>query len=205
MRSTGRITLLAVILTVVLVAMACGLAVAQVQNVAAQVVHRGGLTSKGGNITVQTAAGTTTAQIAATTGNTTIGGTLTVSGNATLPYTPIVSETTAARTVTSADFGKVIVCSYAGATTVTLPDPSASTVGAVFYVAQTVDQNLTIVGGSTADNDQIVADGVATSDNVAFSTASHKIGAMARVTGISATQWLITNASACTMTVEAAD
>ncbi len=124
---------------------------------------------------------------------------------ATLAALVVVDEATAARTVTSADFGKTIACSYAGATTITLPDPAAGIVGATFYVAQLVDQNLTIVGGSTADNNQIIADGVLTSDNVAFSTASHKIGAMCKVTCISATKWLITNASSCTMTVEAAD
>lgn len=171
----------------------------------AQKVGAGGLIVKGGDVRVQTAAGVDTTTITAATGNTSIGGTLAVTGASTIPIVPIVAETTAARTVTSADFGKTITCSYAGATTITLPNPSAGIVGATFLVAQTVDQNLTIVGGSTADNNNIIADGVATCDNVAFSTGSHKIGAMARVTCISATKWLITNASGCTMTVEAAD
>jgi hypothetical protein len=119
-------------------------------------------------------------------------------------YIPIVNETTATRTITTADYGKTIICSYAGATTITLPAPSTATVGAVFWVVESVDQSLTITG-SIANNNAIIADGVLTSDNVAFSTASHKIGAMARVFGISATKWLITNASSCAMTVEAAD
>lgn len=132
-------------------------------------------------------------------------GPITCSNVATTAKVAIVNETTAARTVTSADFGKIIACSYAGATTITLPDPSASTVGATFYITELVDQSLTVVGGSTADNNKIIADGVLTSDSVAYSTASHKVGAMCRVIGISATKWLIVNSSSCAMTVEAAD
>ncbi len=128
-----------------------------------------------------------------------------ITDTATIAKTAIVNEATATRLVTAADYGSIIACSYAGATTVTLPDPSADTVGATFYIASLVDQALTIVGGSTANNNSIIADGVLTADNVAFSTASHKIGAMCRVVGISATKWLITNASSCAMTVEAAD
>jgi len=165
----------------------------------------GGLTTKGGQLAVQTTRGVDLFKVVKGTGATTIASTLAVTGETTLPFVPIVSEATAARTVTSADFGKIIACSYAGAITITLPNPSASTVGASFYVANLVDQTLTIVGGSTANNNNIIADGVLTSDNVSFATGSHKIGAMARVIGISATKWLIVNASGCTMTVEAAD
>lgn len=124
---------------------------------------------------------------------------------ATIAKTAIVNEATATRLVTAADYGSIIACSYGGATTITLPDPSADTVGATFYITQLVDHTLTIVGGSTANNNNIIADGVRTADNVSFSTASHKIGAMCRVVGISATKWLITNASSCAMTVGAAD
>ncbi len=130
---------------------------------------------------------------------------LNVQSPSTLAFSTVVTETTAARTVTSADYGKLIVCTAAGgATTVTLPDPGAATVGATLYVAQTADQALNIVP-TTANGNSIVADGVATSDKVSFETGSHKIGAMARIVGISATKWLITNASGCTMTIEAAD
>jgi hypothetical protein len=175
------------------------------QNVVSgQKVGVGGLTVKGGNVKIQTVTGTDKFTAEAATGNTAIAGTLVITGASTIPIVPIVAETTAARAVTSADYGKIIACSYAGATTITLPAPSSSTIGATFFVAQTVDQTLTIIG-ATADNNAIIADGVLTADQVAFSTASHKIGAMARVTGISATKWLITNASSCAMTVEAAD
>lgn len=166
----------------------------------------GGLTTKGGQLAVKTVGGSDLFTVTKGTGATTIASTLTVTGAATLQYLPIVTETTTSRTVTSSDFGKVIVCTAAGgATTVTLPNPGASIVGATLHIAQTANQDLIIVGGSTANNNKIVADGVATSDQVSFATASHKIGAMARVTCISATQWLITNASSCAMTVEAAD
>lgn len=118
---------------------------------------------------------------------------------------PIINETTAARTVGATDYGKTIICSYAGATTITLPDPVAGLIGKTLFVVEAVDQALTVVGGSTANNNQIIADGVLTSDNIAFSTSAHKIGAMCRITCISATKWLITNASSCAMAVEAAD
>lgn len=133
------------------------------------------------------------------------GGTVTAAGAATFPFMSVVNETTATRTITSADYGKLIVCSYAGATTVTLPAAGTGTIGATFLLTQTVDQNLILMGSATANNNVLIADGVATSDKVSFETASHKIGAMMRVTGVSATKWLVTNASGCTMTVEAAD
>lgn len=161
-----------------------------------------------GNQTINgglTVTGTSTLKSTTVNGGLTVTSTLAVTGAATLPVMAGVTETTASRTVTSADYGKIIACSYAGATTITLPTPSSATVGAQLLIAQTVDQTLTIVGGATADNNSIIADGVLTADNVAFSTASHKIGAMARVYGVSATKWLITNASSCAMTPEAAD
>lgn len=147
----------------------------------------------------------------ATSGNVSTNGALVVDGTATVSgilyagVKPIVNLTDQTLTISSAHYGRYVACSYAGTTTVTLPDPSAGTVGVEFYIVQTVDQTLTIVGGSTANNNQIICEGVATSDNVSYSTGGAKIGAMARVVGISATKWLITNASECALTPEAAD
>lgn len=63
-----------------------------------------------------------------------------------------------------------------GATTITIPDADTTIVGVVYYILQTADQNL-IVTATTADNNDFVCDGVATSDNITISTASHQIGA----------------------------
>ena len=117
----------------------------------------------------------------------------------------VVLEATAARTIEQNDFGKLILASYAGATTFTLPAPSAALVGAWLDVGQTVDQDLIVKGTSVANNNAVLTDGVLTSDQISFATSSHKIGARAHIVCISATKWMITNTSGCTMTVEAAD
>lgn len=119
--------------------------------------------------------------------------------------TPVLN-TDATETLTVAQSNKMIVCSNAaGATTVTLPNPGATTVGVIYYILQTTDQNL-IVDLTTADGNSIVCDGVATSDAVTISTASHKIGAGMIVIGISATQWYIGGLNPeSVLTPEAAD
>lgn len=118
----------------------------------------------------------------------------------------VLTNTDASETLTAAQSGTFVVCTAAGgATTITLPDPSASTVGCVFYVMQTANQNA-VITCTTADSNAIVADAVATSDQVSLATANHKIGAVAMVVGISATKWLATSLSpTCPLTVEAAD
>lgn len=202
--SNSRIMIIAIVMIALIVTASC-VCQAQSQYFKGVRVGVGNVTVNNGNIFVKDTNAAVKFSVAPATGNTTVGGTLAVTGAATIPIVPIVNEATATRTVTSADFGKIIACSFAGATTITLPDPSAGIVGATFQIAELVDQTLTIVGGSVANNNQIIAHNVLTSDSVAFSTAGHKIGAMARVTCISATKWLITNASGCTMTPEAAD
>jgi hypothetical protein len=101
-----------------------------------------------------------------------------------------LANTDGSETLTASQSGTTVVCSYAGATTITIPDPSASTVGVVYYVVQTADQNL-VVTATTANGNSIVCDGVATSDNVTISTASHKIGSGMVIIGISSTQWYV--------------
>lgn len=119
--------------------------------------------------------------------------------------TPVLN-TDATETLTVAQSNKMIVASNAaGATTITLPNPGATTVGVVYYILQTADQNL-IVDLTTADGNSIVCDGVATSDAVTISTASHKIGAGMIIIGISATQWYIGGLNPeSVLTPEAAD
>lgn len=134
---------------------------------------------------------------------------ITTSGLATLEYMKygnVVSNTSGADTVTAAETGSIFVATKSdGATTFTLPAPSASTVGVVYRFVQTADQNLVVIG-ATADNNAIVADGVATTDQVSCATSSHKIGSGVLVIGISATKWAaFAMNSECPLTVEAAD
>ena len=103
----------------------------------------------------------------------------------------VVTDATGTKALATTDANCVLFCTAAGgATTVTIPDPSASTVGVIYYIIQTADQNL-IVTATTANGNSMVCDGVATSDNVTISTASHKIGAGMIIIGISATQWYV--------------
>jgi hypothetical protein len=60
----------------------------------------------------------------------------------------------------------------------------------IYHIVQTANQNL-VLTCATANSNGIVCDGVATSDNVTISTASHLIGAGMIVIGISATQWYV--------------
>lgn len=103
----------------------------------------------------------------------------------------VLTDATGTKALAATDANCVLFCTASGgATTVTIPDPSASSVGVIYYVIQTADQNL-IVTATTANGNSIVCDGVATSDNVTISTASHKIGAGMIIVGLSATQWFV--------------
>jgi hypothetical protein len=94
-------------------------------------------------------------------------------------------------TLTAAHSGRFVISTHAsGTTTVTIPDPGSTTVGVIYYILQTADQNL-VVTAATANGNSIVCDGVATSDNVTISAENHKIGAGMIVIGISATQWYV--------------
>lgn len=116
----------------------------------------------------------------------------------------IVTNTDGGETLTAAQSGFLIVCTKSdGATTITLPDPSAATVGVTYEIMQVADQVLNVVP-TTADGNSIVALNVATSDKVSCETGGQKIGSGIRIIGISATQWFA-EPMAGTMTVEAAD
>ena len=106
--------------------------------------------------------------------------------------------------------GKTVVCTKGdGTTTITIPNPDATTVGVVYEVVQTADRQVDVVC-TTADSNGIVADGVATSDKVSLATASHLIGGGMRVIGIQTAaatyKWFVTAMSPTEpLTVEAAD
>jgi hypothetical protein len=113
-------------------------------------------------------------------------------------------------TVDATMSGTTIVATKSdGATTVTIPNPDAATVGVVYEVLQTADQNLVVIC-TTADSNGIIADNVATSDQVSLATASHLIGGGIRLIGIqtaaSTYKWFATAMSPTEpLTVEAAD
>lgn len=180
-----------------------GHAAAQIENLLEEAVNLMGSTEDGDDLAVDdiTADDITAGDITAAT--------VTTSGLATLEfmkYGNIVTNTTGSDTLTAAETGSIIVATKSdGATTITLPNPSAATVGLEYTIIQTADQNLVVVP-TTADGNSIVADAVATSDNVSCATAGHKIGSGIRVIGISATKWAaFAMNSECPLTVEAAD
>ena len=183
-------------------------------------VYTAGLTASGGTINLNASSnnatniGTGTTNAAVSIG----GGSNTVAVNSTnysvsttgvgvgLKLGTPVLNTDATETLTVAQSNKMIIASNAaGATTITLPDPSSSTIGVVYYILQTADQNLIVVP-TTANGNSIVCDGVATSDSVTISTESHKIGAGMIVIGISTTQWYVGGLNPeSVLTPEAAD
>jgi len=118
----------------------------------------------------------------------------------------ILVNTDGTETLTVGQSGVWVSCTKSdGATAITIPDPSADSIGVIYTILQTVDQNVT-VGPTTGNGNSIIADNVLTSDLVTLGTASHKIGAGVRIVGVSATKWHATALSGvCPLTVEAAD
>lgn len=105
--------------------------------------------------------------------------------------TAVVVCSDGAETLDATQSGKTVVLTKAdGASTVTIPDASAATIGVMYYIVQTKDYAFTVTS-TTANNNSFVCDHVATSDAVACSTASHLIGSGMIVIGISATQWYV--------------
>jgi len=169
-----------------------------------------GHTDAAGTVTVTNTAGSATITMTGSSGNV-AATTLNVTGVSTLgptkfASTNVITNTDASETLTAALSGSYVVATNtAGATTVTLPDPSSATVGCIYHIIQTTDNDLIVVP-TTANGNSIVCDGVATSDSVTISTASHKIGAGMIVIGISATQWYVGGLNPeSVLTPEAAD
>lgn len=115
----------------------------------------------------------------------------------------VVTNTDESETLTAAQSGYLVTTD--GAATVTIPDPSAATVGVIYYLMQTADASLTVTA-TTANSNSIICDGVATTDSVAITTAGHQIGAGMVVIGISATKWYVGGLNPeSVLTPEAAD
>jgi|LSQX01.2.fsa_nt_gb hypothetical protein len=156
----------------------------------------GGVWTKGGGLGAKSIKGKPLTWISSASGD------FTATGISRIARLRVTLADKATYAVTEADFGSLIAATFStGATTVRLPAP---VLGAQLFIAQTVNQNLVIIGGTADDNNSIIADGVATSDKVSFETANHKIGGCVQVIGL-VDKWLIVNVSSATMTIEAAD
>lgn len=107
---------------------------------------------------------------------------------------------TADYTVVAADAGTLFTTTgAAGAVNFTLPALAAGL--GPFGFLNTVDQNLTV---TSAAGDDIVTDGDAAADSVAFSTASHKIGGFVKFwVNAAGTKWYMESLGppACVITV----
>lgn len=101
-------------------------------------------------------------------------------------------------TVTAAQNGSLFQA--AGAAAFTLPTIA---VGLAYEFYQTADADMSIASAGSLDN--IVADGDATADSVAFSTSSHKIGSharfVARYNAAGALRWYFSNLGGTAATV----
>ncbi len=134
--------------------------------------------------------------VAADTGNTTIAGTLSVTGAITAPVEATVSETTATRACTSADYGKTIFCSNAGATTITLPE-TVPAAGTWIRFVRTGDEAMAINAYTV---DTLITFNNVAADGVNYANTSD-IGATCRVIS-TGSNWVAINESANnTMTV----
>jgi len=119
-------------------------------------------------------------------------------------------NTDGTQTLTAGQSGIVLVCTYAsGGTTVTLPEGTASIEGVIYYIVQTAAQDV-VITTATANNNDFVADAVATSDNVTLTGSGHQIGNAAMVIGtqVSSTayRWVVCGMNPeATVTPEGAD
>ena len=119
-------------------------------------------------------------------------------------------NTDGTQTLTAGQSGIVLVCTYAsGGTTVTLPEGTASIEGVIYYIVQTAAQDV-VLTTATADNNDFIADAVATSDNVTLTGSGHQVGNAAMVIGVqdgaSSWAWVVCGMNPeATVTPESAD
>jgi hypothetical protein len=157
-----------------------------------------GITGSNGGIVVKsTGAGATTFSVTGATGNTVVGGTLNVTGVLTAPVLATEADTTATRVCTSADYGKIILLSYAGAVTVTLPANGAAAGSCIDFLIIGADTCAPTISAATADTLIVVGD--AQADSVTFGSG-HRIGAYVRFIS-TGTYWVAINVGSTTMTV----
>ena len=126
-----------------------------------------------------------------------VDGELNVYGQARLTRKETVAEATAARTCTSADYGKTILLSYADAVAVTLPANGAPAGSWIDFIVIGSDSCAPTIAAATADTLITVNDQQA--DSVTFGSG-HRVGAHVRVIS-TGTYWVAINMGSTTMTV----
>ena len=122
---------------------------------------------------------------------------LDIQSPSTLAYKTVVLDTTAERVCTSADYGKTIMLSYAGAVAVTLPANGATGGAWIDFIVIGADTCAPTIAAATADT--LITFNDATADSVTFGTG-HRIGAYVRVIS-TGTYWVAINMGSHTMTV----
>ena len=126
---------------------------------------------------------------------------LVVLGAASLACLDTIAETSAARVCTSADYGKLILLSYAGAVAITLPADGALAGSQIDFLVVGPNTCVPTIAGATA-NTIITVNNKTTADSVTFATG-HRIGAYVRVVS-TGTYWIVVNLGSTTMTVTTA-
>lgn len=135
--------------------------------------------------------------VTAASGNTTIAGTLGVTGAATIPVRGTRLDTTATPNITAADYGKIVMLSYAGAIAITLPANGAAAGSTLDIMIIGADTCIPTISAATADT--LIAMNDAAADSVTFATG-HRIGAYVRFIS-TGTYWVAINLGNTTMTI----
>ena len=130
----------------------------------------------------------------------TVGKELAAHGQSTLARKDTVAEATATRVCTSADYGKTILLSYAGAVAVTLPANGAAAGSVIDFLVIGADTTDPTISAATADTLITVNDQAA--DSVSFASGQ-RIGACVRCIS-TGTYWAAVNLGSTTMTVTTA-
>jgi hypothetical protein len=108
-----------------------------------------------------------------------------------------VADTSASRVCTSADYGKTLFLSYAGAVAVTLPANGAAAGSWMDFIVTGSDSTAPTISAATADTLITVNDAAA--DSVTYGSG-HRIGAAVRIIS-NGTKWIAVNLGSTTMTV----
>lgn len=168
-------------------------------------IGAGGLLVRAGNFTVQDTNLATKFSVAHATGNTAVAGTLAVTGASTIPIQTVVTEAGATRTCTTADCGKIIQLTRAGAVDVTLPANGTTAGSQIDFIIATENNSTVTLSPATADT--LLTANSADSDAVTFGTG-HRLGAYVRMIAVTqgaTTYWQAVNLGQTTMGVTDTD
>lgn len=134
-------------------------------------------------------------------GTLTVDGASTLTGATTIVAQATVAETTTARICTSADYGKLIILTYAGAIGVTLPANGAAAGSYIDFLCTVENGGTLTISPATADT--LLTANSADSDAVTFASG-HRIAAYCRVIS-NGSFWTAINLGQTTMGVTDTD